>query len=46
MEIFFSDFGSIWRSFLPYENDLFLKFVIRKVRKYPYEKLTFLLRKQ
>ena len=41
----YTEFGSVSRSFWPYEKDLFLKFVIRKIRKFPYENLTFLLGK-
>ena len=38
-------FGSISRSFWPYEKDLFLKFLTPVIRNFPYEKLTFFLRK-
>ena len=36
-------FGSIWTTPWPDEKDLFLKFVIREIRKFPYEKLSFFL---
>ena len=35
----------IWTTPWPHEKDLFLKFVIREIRKFPYEKLTFFLDK-
>ena len=38
-------FGLIWTSPWPDEKDLFLKFVIREIRKFPYENLTFFLDK-
>ena len=38
-----SEFGSIWTTPWPDEKDLFLKFVICEIRKFPYEKLTFFL---
>ena len=38
-------FGSLWTTPWPDEKDLFLKFVIREIRKFPYEKLTFFLGK-
>ena len=40
-----TEFSSIWTSPWPDEKDLFLKFVIREIRKFPYEKLTFFLGK-
>ena len=43
--ILLTEFGSIWTSPWPDEKDLFLKFVIREIRKFPYEILTFLLGK-
>ena len=39
--ILHTGFGSIWTSPWPDENDLFLIFVIREIRKLPYEILTF-----
>ena len=36
-------FGSLWTTPWPDEKDLFLKFVIREIRNFPYEKLTFFL---
>ena len=39
--ILHTEFGSIWTSPWPDENDLFLTFVIREIRKLPYEILTF-----
>ena len=38
-------FGSLWTTPWPDEKDLFLKFVIREIRKFLNEKLTFFLRK-
>ena len=38
-------FGSLWTTPWPDEKDLFLKFVICEIRKFPYEKLTFFLDK-
>ena len=38
-------FFFIWTTPRPDEIDLFLKFVIREIRKFPYEKLTFFLGK-
>ena len=38
-------FVLIWTTPWPHEKDLFLKFVIREIRKFPYEKLTFFLDK-
>ena len=43
--ILHTQFGSIWTSLWPDEKDLFLKFANRKIRKFPYEKLTFFLHK-
>ena len=43
--ILHTEFGSIWTSPWPDENDLFLTFVIREIRKLPYENLTFFLDK-
>ena len=43
--ILHTEFGLIWTTPLPDEKDLFLKFVIREIRKFPYEKLTFFLGK-
>ena len=43
--ILHTEFGSIWTTPWPDEKDLFLKFVICEIRKIPYEKLTFFLRK-
>ena len=36
-----TEFGSIWTSPWPDEKYLFLTFVIREIRKLPYESLTF-----
>ena len=38
-------FGSLWTTPWPDEKDLFLKFVICKIRKFPIKKLTFFLGK-
>ena len=38
-------FGSLWTTPWPDEKDLFLKFVICEIRKFPYEILTFFLGK-
>ena len=38
-------FDSLWTTPWPDEIDLFLKFVIREIRNFPYEKLTFFLGK-
>ena len=43
--ILHNDFGSIWTTPWSDEIDLFLKFIIREIRKFPYEKLTFFLDK-
>ena len=43
--ILHAEFRSIWTTFRPDEIDLFSKFVIRKIRNFPYEKLTFFLGK-
>ena len=40
-----TEFGLIWTTPWPDEKDLFLKFIICKIRKFPYEKLTFFLGK-
>ena len=40
-EILHAKFGSLWTTPWPFEKDLFLKFVICEIRKFPYEKLTF-----
>ena len=40
-----TQFGSLLTTPLPDEKDLFLKFVIREIRKFPYENLTFFLGK-
>ena len=40
-----TEFGSIWTTPWPDEKDLFLKFVICEIRKFPYEILTFFLGK-
>ena len=45
METLCAKFGPIWSSFWPYEKNLFLKFVIGKIRKFPYAKITFFLSK-
>ena len=45
MEMLCATFCPIWTTFWPYEKDLFLKIVIRKIRKIPYEKFTFVLGK-
>ena len=45
METLYAKFGPIWSIFWPYEKDLFLKFLIRKIRNFSYAKLTFFLRK-
>ena len=37
--------GLIWTTPCSDEKDLFLKFVIRKIRKFPYEKPSFFLGK-
>ena len=44
--ILHSEFGMIWTTPWPVEEDLFLKLVIREIRKFSYEKLTFFLGKQ
>ena len=41
--ILHTEFGSIWTTPWPDEKDLFLKLIIREVRKFPYEILTFFL---
>ena len=38
-------FSSLWTIPWPDEKDLFLKFVIYEIRKFPYENLNFLLGK-
>ena len=38
-------FGSLWTTPWPDEKDLFLKFDIREIFKFPYENLTFFLGK-
>ena len=43
--IFETEYGLIWTTPWPDEKDLFLKFVISEIRKFPYEKLTFFLGK-
>ena len=43
--ILHTEFGFIWTTPWPDEKDLFLKFVIREIRKFPYENLTFFLDK-
>ena len=43
--ILHTEFGSIWTTPRPHEKDLFLKLVIREIRKFLYEKLTFFLGK-
>ena len=43
--ILHTEIGLIWTTPWPDEKDLFLKFVIREIRKFPYEKLTFFLGK-
>ena len=43
--ILHTKFGLIWTTSWPDENDLFLKFVIREIRKFPYGNLTFFLGK-
>ena len=40
-----TEFGLVWITSWPDKKDLFLKFVIRKYRKFPYENLTFFLGK-
>ena len=39
--ILHTEFGFIWTTPWPDENDLFLKFIIREIRKIPYDNLTF-----
>ena len=40
----YTEFGLIWKHFpWPDEKDLFLKFEIREIRKFPYEKLIFFI---
>ena len=41
--ILHAEFGLIWTTPWPNEIDLFSKFVICEIRKFPYEKLTFFL---
>ena len=41
--IIHTEFGLIWTNPWSNEKDLFLKFVIREIRKFSYEKLTFFL---
>ena len=43
--ILHTEFDSIWATLWPIHKDLLLKLFIRINRKFPYEKLTFLLRK-
>ena len=43
--ILHNEFGLIWTTPWPDEKDLFLKFVIREIHNFPYEKLTFFLDK-
>ena len=43
--ILHTEFRLIWTTSWPDEKDLFLKFVIREIRKFPYENLTFFLDK-
>ena len=43
--ILHTEFGSIWTTPWPDEIDLFSKFVIREIRKFPYEILFFFLGK-
>ena len=43
--ILHTEFNSIWTTLRPHEKDLFLKLVIREIRKFPFEKLTFFLGK-
>ena len=43
--ILHSEFGWIWTTPWPDQKELFLKFVIREIRKFRYEKLTFFLNK-
>ena len=43
--ILHDQFRLIWTTPWPDEKDLFLKFVIREIRKFPYEVLTFFLDK-
>ena len=45
MEILYAEYGPFWKGLWPYEKDLFLKFVNRKILKFPYENVTFFLRK-
>ena len=44
-KILHTGFGWIWITPWPDENDLFLKIVIREIRKFPYEIITFFLGK-
>ena len=43
--ILHTEFGLIWTTPWPYQKDLILKFLIREIRKFPYEILTFFLGK-
>ena len=43
--ILHTEFGLIWTTPWLDEKDLFLKLIIREIRKFPYEKLTFFLGK-
>ena len=45
MEIICAKFDPIWTNFWPDRKDQFLKFVIRKVCKFPYENPIFFLGK-
>ena len=43
--ILHTKFGSLWTTLWPNQKDLFSKFLIREIRKFPYEILTFFLGK-
>ena len=43
--ILHTEFGLVWTTPWPDEKDLFLKLIIREIRKFSYEKLTFFLGK-
>ena len=45
MEILYSGFGPIWKSFWSYKENLFFKYVIRKILKIQYENVPFFVRK-
>ena len=43
--ILHTEFGLIWTTSWPDKKDQFLKFVIREIRKFPYENMTFFVGK-